>query len=79
MREIRAYKAQPVIKSEPVDSVRLTIETEVPEIASIEGSREFHKENAMWVMEALSVLPQGTRHELLIMMLQEKQCLFTIK
>lgn len=78
MRTIKIYKAQPTIKAEPVQSVTLILDKEFPESDSIEECKARHQENAAWVMQALKVLPQGTKHELLILMLREKECLLTI-
>ena len=79
MRTIKAYKAQPTIKEEPVEDVTLELHKEFPESESIEECDMRHKENAAWVFRALSVLPQGTRHALLILMLQEKRNLLIVR
>ena len=78
MRTIKAYKAQRTTIDEPVEDVTLELHKDFPKCPTIQEVEYRHKENAELVFRALSVLPQGTRHALLILMLQEKRNLLII-
>ena len=79
MRTIKAYKAQRTTTEEAVEDVTLELHKEFPESTTIQQVEYRHKDNAELVFRALSVLPQGTRHALLILMLQEKRNLLIVR
>jgi hypothetical protein len=78
MLTIKVHKAAPTI--EPVPDVQLTfadvIETKG---LSLEQCGRLFEEDANALMVALSHLPGGTLHRLLIKLLQDKACSLVIK
>jgi hypothetical protein len=78
MKTITVFKASPTVRKEPVPSIRLEINEDVETAdmvaeckTSMSDIDHFFVVQADIVMEALKSLPQGTKHRLLIMMLQE--------
>ena len=71
-------KADQLLAEEEVPSVHLRIEEKIPSLtADISAgwhkrAENFYDAQASEVHEALKSLPQGTRHSLLILLLQEK-------
>lgn len=55
-----------------MSSAIIEISFKLPDFKSLEEARAVYKSEAEQVMAALKYLPQGTRHQLLILMLEEK-------
>ena len=76
VKTLKVYKASPVIHHEPVESVILEINGNLPDDPSLANWQkrinEFYNDQAKIVMEALDQLPQGTKHRLLILMLEKQ-------
>lgn len=70
MRTIEVHKAQGLGTYLDVESVSLLIHDEIPEQSSLKESTRLYKSEASSIMEALSVLPQGTKYQLLCLMLE---------
>jgi len=75
-----------VCKADPtgeqvIESVALHVADSIPRIEGddyLEAYEHFYIAEADRIMEVLAALPQGTRHQLLIKMLQDKLCLFRV-
>lgn len=80
MKTITVCKADPIVRAEPVEDVRLNIVEGVrlltESLPDLEAVERFYMLQADMIMTAIKALPGGTRHQLLIMMLQEHQHLF---
>ena len=75
MKYSRVCKGNQLLSDEVVESTRLDIDDTIPkfEFPNYEQvAKEFYNDQAKKVLEALSHLPQGTKHQLLILLLQEK-------
>lgn len=71
MKTIEVYKAQgPSLHSDVVESVTLVIDKEVPEQSSLVASKRVYRADAEDIMEVLAALPQGTKHQLLCLLLE---------
>ena len=75
MKTIEAYKAQP-IGDEVIENMTLLLHDEVPRQSSLKDSKELYKSEAKKIMDALSVIPQGTKYELLCMMLESAPVMY---
>lgn len=78
METITVCKAQPT-GDQVIPTVVLKIDGDIPSPKSDNWQEEyehFYMAQAGLIMEALESLPQGTRHQLLIKLLQDKLCLF---
>lgn len=82
MKKITVCKATSV-NGQAIESVSLEISAEIPSLDFKEEwesqLNDFYNQEADAIMQALAVLPQATRHRLLIRMLQEKLVLFNIQ
>jgi len=77
MKSISLYKASPITKKKPVESAQITIEIEMPQVGSLKQAEQIYKRQAKGLLEVLSgALPQGTRHQLLIVLLQDSSNLY---
>ena len=76
MKKVFICKASPITADEPVEGVEIHIEKSIANFDNAESLEEienFYKAEAMTIYKALrDSLPQGTRHQLLILMLQGK-------
>lgn len=74
MKKVIVCKASPITADEPVEGVEIHIEKSLPDFADVKSLEEienFYKDEAITIYKALrDSLPQGTRHQLLILMLQ---------
>lgn len=79
MKTINIYKAQPVIKSEPVTSVTIVIDREVPSGSDLEEWRQIIDKEASELCTVLcDTLPQGVTDALLGKLLARKASLFVV-
>lgn len=79
MKTTHIFKAQSIIKGEPIDSQLISIETTIPDEMTLDGARTVFAEEAKMLADALfSCLPGGTLDVLLIEMLERKRSLFVI-
>lgn len=74
MKTIEVYKAQP-IGDQVIESVTLLLHDEVPQQSSLEA-KDIYKTEAKKIMKALSVLPQGTKYQLLCMLLESAPVMY---
>ena len=78
MKTIEVYKAQ-ATGDEVIESTTLLLHDEIPQrLPREEGlsSEDFYKAEAKKIMKALSVLPQGTKYQLLCMMLESAPVMY---
>lgn len=75
-KTIEVHKAQGLGSQRVVQSVVLSILNEVPEQPSLEESTFFYKTEAKAIMRALSALPQGTKYQLLCLMLESAPVMY---
>jgi len=80
MKTITVCKAKPV-GDEVIESVILRLDGAMQPfgVASYDDYARFYEAEASKIMEALVNLPGGTRHQLLIKMLEDKLPLFNVK
>ncbi len=79
MKIVAILKAQPTIKSEPVESARIIMDEEIPESRSLAESREFFIEEGKKIADALcSTLPGGTLDQLICELLTRKASLLRV-
>lgn len=81
MKIVSIYKAQPVTKSEPVESITLVIDTELPKVEyeSLAAWKHLSKAQGLLICDALcSALPQGVVDTLLVELLDRKRSLFIV-
>jgi hypothetical protein len=76
VKTIEVHKAQGIGDYQVVESTTLLLHDEVPQQSSLMKSKDFYKVEAKKIMEALSVLPQGTKYELLCMMLESAPVMY---
>lgn len=80
MKTITVFKASPVVRDMPVESMRLEISNDIEDmtksLSTLSEVEHAFMSQADMVMQALNALPQGTRHKLLVMMLQDWQNLY---
>lgn len=68
--EINICKASPLGGS-PIEDVTIEISGHIPDdVPSLDAARNFYADQARMLMNGLSVLPQGTKHALLCLMLE---------
>lgn len=70
-----------VCKAEPTGSVdvpgeQLAITAQLPRFDSLDEAEAFYQAQAKLIADALGRLPQGTRYQLLILMLQRAQVFY---
>ena len=71
------YKAAPITKDKPVADTEIVISKEIPTLETLEAYNEFYAAEAAAIMAALeNSLPQGTRYQLLILMLKSQLNLY---
>lgn len=79
MKRITLCKASPITRNEPVEDVEIHIKDELPDYRD-KASREiekFYRQEALNLSDVLNKhLPQGTRHQLLILLLQDVENLY---
>lgn len=77
MKTIEVYKAQ-ATGDETIESITLLLHDEIPELSrrSLHPADEFYKGEAKKIMKALNVLPQGTKYQLLCMMLESAPVMY---
>jgi hypothetical protein len=69
--EVNLYKAQPVVKTENVPTLIINVVNPIPDCNTLKRAQEIYIEQAQNLAFALAdVLPQGTMHQLLIVLLQ---------
>lgn len=81
MKEIVVCKAEGV-SDEPVEGVALRIELPLPTFDDPnwrKASRAHFQKDAQWVLNALKVLPGGTKRALMILLLEEEICLLRVR
>jgi hypothetical protein len=70
-------KADPITRNEPVPDMILNITNPIPDHKGFEECKKFHQEEAERLAQALfESLPQGTRHELIISLMQREVNLY---
>lgn len=75
----RFHKAQPAVSAEPVPSLTLIFEDELPELASLPATRTFYMEEGKEIAASLhSALPGGIFDQVLAEMLQLKASHFRV-
>lgn len=67
MKTIRVHRAEGLHDVLVVEPVTLEIHDEIPKAPTLDAAREFYRADAAKLQEALRALPQGTRHELLLL------------
>lgn len=83
----RACKASSTVHMEPIESVALIIQDEIPEIRVGDNSivkwqkamDDFYSTEATKIMSVIKHLPQGTVHQLLIQLLEYKKCYLMVR
>jgi hypothetical protein len=81
MKTLKVCKATPVHDGECIEGVVLEINSCIPRNSGLDWEakmKKFYSSEADTIMEALSQLPQGTKHALLIKMLEKQVCLLRI-
>lgn len=77
MKKIFLYKADPITNKEPVEDVEIHIKKNLDdsrEWKSMKEINEFYKNEALDLFDAMRKhLPQGTRHQLLILLLKDTE------
>jgi hypothetical protein len=72
---MKICKASP-LGAAPIPDVMLDISETLPSDFGSVGAANFYKSEARALMDGLSVLPQGTRHQLLLLMLESASVLY---
>ena len=76
MKTIHVFKAQPIVRSEPIESVTLIIDKEIPDVrdlAAAQANQFVFEEDARALAEALRcTLPGGTLDALTVELLRGK-------
>jgi hypothetical protein len=72
MTKIEIYKADPITNDESVEDAEIHICREIPKDITLQDATELFRESAELIYKILeNHLPQGTRHQLLIVMLEK--------
>ena len=78
--QVHCYKANPMIKNEPVQSIALVFDQQLPEIKELKEYEKFYEQEADYIVgHLLSVLPGGVVHQILVKLLQHKVSLLAVK
>jgi hypothetical protein len=76
---IQIWKARPTLKAEPVGTAVIYIQSECPEVKTVEGQREIYQRDAEELCTALhQALPGGTFDRLLVEMMKLKASSFIV-
>ena len=75
MKSITVSKAQATSDKE-ITSTTLIVDEAIPTHASLEESTLFYKSEATRIMRALAALPQGTKYQLLCLMLESAPVMY---
>jgi len=77
LKTIFICKANPIIKNEPVDDATIIICNRLPDTTGLEETEQLHKSQAQKIRDVLfNHVAQCTRHQLLILLLQDAQNLY---
>ncbi len=75
MEQICVAKANPIGQADKIDGCEIHIKNTLPTYKDIEILNDHFSDEAIDIMDALKTsLPQGTMHQLLILMLQNHRC-----
>jgi len=74
--EVTVYKAEGLGHCPEVADVTIHIAGSIPPSSSLEQSRALYRVQAQRLRDALYHLPQGTKHQLLILLLQDAESLY---
>jgi hypothetical protein len=75
--ELFVYKGKALKESDKVEDTHLHIVKEyIPDLSSLQEIQDFYIKEAKDVYDCLKMLPQGTQHQLLIIMLQNYEHLY---
>lgn len=73
MMTVHAFKAQPVVRAEPVGAVTILIEQEIPEPGTLAEGRAVYEEDGRKLADVLAAtLPGGTLDALTVELLRRK-------
>ena len=75
MKTITVSKAQG-FTDKPVTSTTLVIDAEISQQQTLEESALYYKSEATRIMRALAALPQGTKYQLLCLMLESAPVMY---
>lgn len=70
MMIVNVCKASP-LQGEEVRDAHIAIDQPLPEFESLDGASAFYRAEAAQIAAALKSLPQGTRHQLLLLLLEQ--------
>ncbi len=74
---IIAHKADPLVSDTPIDGVVIEINTDLPRTNNLEEAQALHNEDANRLFLAMKMnLPQGTRHRLAQLFLEDSVNLY---
>jgi len=77
MTKISLSKADPITNKEPVDQAIIDIRLNLPKFENLKHAEMCYKDEAYELWEVLkNHTPQGMRHQLLILMLKDKEDLY---
>ena len=76
MGTVQVCLASPITKDKPVEQMTINICGSLPEYLGLPETEAFFKQQAEDLMLALGCLPQGTRYQLLLLMLQDAKSLY---
>jgi hypothetical protein len=82
MKTVHVAKADPALRDDPeLESCTLIVDGEVPQLGSAITLKElerYYRTQAELIESALCRLPGGTRHQLLILLLESNQHLYRV-
>ncbi|MFX0183867.1 MAG: hypothetical protein ACFE95_12355 [Candidatus Hodarchaeota archaeon] len=77
MKRIILSKADPITNKEPVDQAIIDIRQKLPKFEDLKHTEMYYRDEAADLWEILkNHTPQGMRHQLLILMLKDKEDLY---
>jgi len=77
MIKIYVSKADPITSKEPVDDAEIHIKKSIPEFGDLKQIEEHYKNDALDIFDILkNHLPQGTRYQLLLCLLNDSKNLY---
>ena len=76
MDTIRVAHYEPIGDDQVTDGAILEVTNELPKMRDITNSLHFYDDEAVKVMEVLEKLPQGTIHQLVILLLEKYAVLY---
>lgn len=72
MSEIHLHKADPILSSKKIEDVRINIKDSLPKNLSLDEAKSLYQFEANVLFDRLkNSLPQGTRYQLLLLMLND--------